>query len=135
VRYPFLELPTAAPAALTRPALPVQLEDLELAPLVCLLDTGASANRFGVEMADLAGISLAAPLAHADFAVGGIVTAAACVRVDLTVAGHRYEAPAWFCDPWPFGFGLLGLDGFFRFFRVTISAAEEWLECDPEPVG
>lgn len=135
MRYPFLELPGTGPEALTRPALPVQLEDLELAPLVCLLDTGASANRFGVEMAELTGISLAAPLARAEFAVGGIVTAAACVRADLTVAGHRYDAPVWFCDPWPFGFGLLGLDGFFRFFRVTISAAEEWLECEPEPVG
>jgi hypothetical protein len=132
VRYPFLELPGAVPPAVTRPVLPVQLEDLEIAPLVCLLDTGASANRFGVEMAELAGISLVAPLDRTEFAVAGIVTAATCVRANLTVADHRYEAPVWFCNPWPFGFGLLGLDGFFRFFRVTISAAEEWLECEPE---
>lgn len=132
MRYPFLELPGAIRPTLTRPALPVQLEDLEIAPLVCLLDTGAGATRFGVEMAELAGISLSAPLGQTEFAARGIVTTATCVRANLTAAGHRYEAPVWFCDPWPFGFGLLGLDGFFRFFRITISAAEEWFECEPE---
>jgi hypothetical protein len=45
---------------------------------------------------------------------------------------HEWDAPVSFCTPWPFGFQLLGLDGFFRHFRVTISAYREWIECRPE---
>jgi hypothetical protein len=77
-------------------------------------------------------VSLDQPLGHEDLFVGGIRTEGVCVRVDLTVGGHRYDAPVWFCDPWPLGFGLLGQEGFFRFFRVTICAAEGWLECEAE---
>jgi hypothetical protein len=38
----------------------------------------------------------------------------------------------WFCDPWPFGFQLLGLEGFLQRFRVTLSAYHEWIDCTPE---
>jgi hypothetical protein len=54
-------------------------------------------------------------------------------RAALTVGETQYAAPVTFCDPWPFGFGLLGQEGFLRFFRVTICAAEWWLEVEPEP--
>ena len=55
------------------------------------------------------------------------------LRVARDGAQHTWEAPVWFCYPWPFGFQLLGLDGFLRYFRVTISGYEEWVECRPEP--
>jgi len=42
------------------------------------------------------------------------------------------DAAVWFCDPWPAPFGLLGLEGSFRCFRVTICAAEGWLDVVPE---
>lgn len=131
MRFPFLELPgEGRPVA--RPVVPVQVEDLVEAPLYCLLDSGATANRMSAELAELAGVPLDAPLAVAEIAVAGLRTAGRCVRVGLTVASHRFEAPVWFCDPWPFGFGLLGLEGFFRFFRVTFCAARDWVECVPE---
>lgn len=132
MRLPFLELPgDAAPVA--RPVVGVEVEDAYGMPILCLLDTGALGNRFGVEVAVLAGVPLDDPLAETEIAIGGVRTTGRCVRVDLTVAGHRYEAPVWFCDPWPFGFGVLGQEGFFRFFRVTICAAAGWVECIPEP--
>ena len=53
-------------------------------------------------------------------------------RAALTIAGHRYDAPVAFCDPWPFPFSLLGQEGFLRYFRVTPCAAEYWLEVEPE---
>ena len=134
MRFPFLELPGAG-GPLLRPALAVQIEDLAEAPLLCLLDSGATANRIGAEFAAPAGVALDDPLAEEEVAVGGLRTHARCVRVDLTVAGHRYDAPVWFCEPWPFGFGLLGQEGFFRFFRVTFAAARDWLECRPESGG
>ena len=44
----------------------------------------------------------------------------------------RYDAPVTFCDPWPFAFNLLGQEGFLRFFRLTICAAEFWIDVEPE---
>ena len=65
-------------------------------------------------------------------AVRGLTTTARYGRATLAVAGLRYDAPVTFCDPWPFGFGLLGQEGFLRSFRVTLCAKEFWLEVEPE---
>jgi hypothetical protein len=132
VRFEFLELPGEGPGALLRPVIPVQVEDLELAPQLCLIDTGSTANRFGVWLAEVTGVDLStAPetLLH----VAGVATIAKHARVDLTIAGIRYDAPVSFCDPWPFAFNLLGQEGFLRFFRVTLCANESWLDVEPEP--
>jgi hypothetical protein len=134
VRFEFLELPGDGRATLLRPALPVQVEDLEEAPQLCLVDTGSMANRFGVWLAEATGVDLsAAPesLLH----VAGVATIAKHARADLTIAGVRYDAPVSFCDPWPFAFNLLGQEGFLRFFRLTLCAAEGWLDVDPEPTN
>jgi hypothetical protein len=110
---------------------PVQVEDLEEAPQLCLVDTGSTTNRFGRWLAEATGIDLSRAPAD-ELAVGGITTTAWHARVDLTVAGLRYDAPVTFCEPWPFAFNLLGQEGFLRFFRVTICANEAWLEVEPE---
>lgn len=131
MKLPFLELP-GEPRPLLRPVVPVQIEDLEEAPALCLLDSGATANRLSAELAELAGIELESSLAVDEIAIAGLRTTGRCIRVSLTAAGHRFDTPVWFCDPWPFAFGLLGLEGFFRHFRVTFCAAENWVECVPE---
>jgi hypothetical protein len=131
VRYRFLELP-GAPSTLPRPVVPVQFEDLEDTPLLCLVDTGATTNRFGLWLAEETGIDLRrAP--QSTIAIAGMTTTARDARADLTVAGVRYSAPVTFCDPWPFAFNLLGQEGFLRFFRLALCAAEGWLELEPEP--
>jgi hypothetical protein len=127
VRHPYLELPGET-TPLARPAVPVQLEDLVAVRYTCLVDSGAIANRLPAQLAALAGVSLAEALDEGRVGVGGLLTTGLLLRVDLTIAGVRYDAPVWFCDPWPFGFGLLGQEGFFRHFRVTFCAAEGWLE-------
>jgi hypothetical protein len=130
LRYSFLELPDDA-AMLGRPVIPVVVEDLEEFPQLCLVDTGTIANRFAPWLAGVAGIDLAgAPRER--IALGGIVTTAFHARAELTVAEVRFQAPVTFCDPWPYKFNLLGQEGFLRFFRVTISAAEMWLDVEPE---
>jgi len=130
VRFDFLELPGEA-ERLVRPVVPVQVEDLEDAPQLCLIDTGSTANRFGAWIAEATGIDLgAAP--ESLVMVGGVHTTARHARAELTIAGLRYEAPVSFCDPWPFAFNLLGQEGFLRFFRIELCAAEFWLDVRPE---
>jgi hypothetical protein len=134
LRFEFIDLPGAR-HRLTRPVVPVQVEDLEEAPQLCLVDTGSTTNRFGRWLAEATGIDLSQAPAD-ELAVGGITTTAWHARVDLTVAGLRYDASVTFCEPWPFAFNLLGQEGFLRFFRVTICANEGWLEVEPEsPAG
>jgi hypothetical protein len=130
VRFDFLELPGAG-STLLRPVVPVQVEDLEEAPQLCLLDTGSTHNRFGAWLAEATGIDLAGAPA-VDLAIGGFVTVARQVRADLTIAGVRYDAPVSFCDPWPLAFNLLGQEGFLRYFRVELCAAQGWLNVHPE---
>ena len=130
MRFPFLEI-VGDPPALARPAVPVIVEELEDRPQVCLVDTGTVNNRFAAWLADTVGIDLVgAP--EDRVVVAGVFTTAKHARAALTIGGTRYDAPVTSCEPWPFAFHLLGLEGFFRFFRVTICAAESWLEIERE---
>ena len=56
---------------------------------------------------------------------------ARAVSVPLTLGDFSWETTVWFCDPWPFAFQLLGQEGFFRWFSVTIDAADRSLEIHP----
>jgi hypothetical protein len=130
VRFDFLELPGETDPLL-RPVVPVRVEDLEEAPQLCLVDTGSTANRFGAWLAAATGIDLeGAPATKV--VIAGVTTTARHARADLTIAGRRYDAPVSFCDPWPFAFSLLGQEGFLRFFRVTLWAADGWLDVEPD---
>ena len=110
---------------------PVRAEGLEDELLLCLVDTGSTTNRFGGWLADESGIDLAGAPTE-EVIVGGVRSTAKHARIGLTIAGLHYDAPVTFCDPWPFAFNLLGQEGFLRFFRLTICAAEFWLELAPE---
>jgi hypothetical protein len=136
LKFPFRELPGIAGGDLTpRPVVDVWLEGLALTGLACLVDTGALRTRFSAELAEIAGIDLGgAPTER--FAVGGQVVEGSTVRITLRMKDgdgeHQWDAPVSFCRPWPFAFQLLGLEGFFQHFRVTISGYGEWVECRPE---
>ena len=130
MRFAFVELPGVEPT-LVRPVLPVQFEDLEDAPQLCLVDSGSTTNRFGSWLAEATGIDLSGA-AESRVGIGGMTTIARHARAELTIAGVRYDAPVTFCDPWPFAFHVLGQEGFLRFFRVTICAAEWWVDVEPE---
>jgi hypothetical protein len=139
VRHPYVELP--GETRLVRPALLVQLEGLSDVPYACLVDSGAVANRLPATLATRAGLPLEDALDEDRIAVAGLATTGWLLRVDVSVSGETLDLPVWFCDPWPWSFGLLGQEGFFRYFRVTFCAAEGWLEVvreappQPEPIG
>jgi hypothetical protein len=137
MRFTFRALPAASGGVQTpRPIVDIALEGLEAAPIECLLDTGALRTRMSAEIAPLAGIELPGDLTE-EFYVGGLKTLGTLARVNLTVTDgadeFSWDAPVWFCDPWPHPFGLAGLEGFLHHFLVTIHAYDGYLEIDPEP--
>jgi hypothetical protein len=135
VRFGFRELPDPdSEAVRPRPIIDVVVEGLDIAPQACLLDSGATAVRFGAFVAEVCGVDLGdAPTKQ--LAVGGALVTARMAEVSLRVAdehdSHEWTAPVWFCDPWAPGFGLLGLTGFFDQFSVTIASYEETIELTP----
>ena len=137
MRFAFRELPAAGGGVLTpRPVVDIALDGLNVAPVGCLLDTGALRTRMSAELAPLAGIELSGGLTE-DFFVGGLKTAGALARVSLTVTDgadeFSWDAPVWFCDPWPHPFGLAGLEGFLHHFVVTIRSYDGYLDIEPNP--
>jgi hypothetical protein len=114
----------------------ISLEGLDAAPVGCLVDTGALRTRMSAELAPLAGIELPDALTE-DFFIGGLKTAGALARVNLTVNDgtdeFSWDAPVWFCDPWPHPFGLAGLEDFLHHFIVTIRAYDRYLDIEPNP--
>ena len=137
MRFPFRVLPAASGGTLTpRPVVDIALEGIENAPMECLLDSGALRTRMSAELAPLAGIELTGALTE-KFYVGGLETAGTLARVNLTITDGTdeffWDAPVWFCDPWPHPFGLAGLEGFLNHFIVTIRAYDGYLDVEPQP--
>jgi len=112
----------------------IALEGLLAAPMECLLDTGALRTRMSAELAPLAGVDLDDTLTE-EFWVAGLKTMGTMTRVHLTMTDgaeqFSWDAPVWFCDPWPHAFGLAGLEGFLHHFVVTIRAYDGYLDLEP----
>jgi hypothetical protein len=131
VRYHFQALPGISGRA--RPVIDIVVEGLELAPQACLLDTGATDVRLGEHVAGLAGIELE-PIAGREIAVGSLRTTGRPARVQLELrqgsTAHAWSPTVYFCDPWPWAFGLLGLAGLDPFLTI-VDSYEEWVELQP----
>lgn len=130
-------MPAASGGALTpRPVVDIAIEGLDAAPIECLVDSGARRTRMSAEFAPLAGIDLQNSETE-KFYVAGIETGGMLARVGLTLTDGTseisWDAPVWFCDPWPHPFGLAGLEGFLHHFVVTIRAYDGYLEVEPYP--
>jgi len=135
MRFQFRSLPAAGGGELTpRPVVDIALEGLLAAPMECLLDTGALRTRMSAELAPLAGVELDGTLTE-EFWVAGLKTMGNMARVRLTMTDSAeqfsWDAPVWFCDPWPHAFGLAGLEGFLHHFVVTIQAYDGYLDLEP----
>ena len=105
MRFQFRSLPAAGGGVLTpRPVVDIALEGLLAAPMECLLDTGALRTRMSAELAPLAGVELDDALTE-EFWIAGLKTVGTMARVRLTVTDSAdqfsWDAPVWFCAPWP----------------------------------
>lgn len=131
MRHPFQALPGQFGRA--RPVIDLVVEGLELAPQACLVDTGAAEIRLGQHVAELAG--LASGDIVEEITVGGLRTTGRASTVQLELrqgaSSHVWSPIVFFCDPWPWAFGLLGLGGLDPF-TLTINAYEEWSELRPQ---
>jgi hypothetical protein len=131
VRHAFQALP--GHAGRPRPVVDLVVEGLDLAPQACLLDTGVAEIRMGGHVAELAGIDVSEGIST-EIAVGGLRMTghSATVQLELRLGrlSHAWSPTVYFCDPWPWAFGLLGLSGLDPFL-VTINAYEEWSELTP----
>lgn len=126
---PFTELPHDD-RGWARPLLDVAVADMDDVLLPCLVDSGALNTLLPGWVAEVAGIDCrGAPTTS--LAVGGQGTQATLVTTSLTAAGHSWEAEIGFCDPWPYGWGLLGQLAFFRRFTVTFRAIDVEFEVEP----
>lgn len=139
MRFAFRAIPDPSQAsARARPIVDVVVEGVDMAPQACLLDSGATAVRFGMHVAEMCGVSLSGS-PQQRIAVGGALVEARMAEVSLLVSdggnAHSWEAPVWFCDPWVPAFGLLGLTGFFDHFKVTFDSYEERVELEPLAAG
>ncbi|MBL8778911.1 MAG: hypothetical protein JNK12_23475 [Acidimicrobiales bacterium] len=127
--YPFRGLPGST-GFVPRPVLDVAVEHEDVVDVVALCDTGALHNRFGRWVADEAGLDLE-DLRPEAIAVGGQHLLARTATLRLEIGPIAWEAPISFCEPWPWPYHLLGQEGFFRWFDVTIRAADRELDLAP----
>jgi hypothetical protein len=130
VTFAFQRLPGDA-ADIPRPGVPVTIQGFESLVNTCLIDSGSLHNRFGGWLADRLGIDLAG-VEPDPVGIGGARMLARTVRLGLAIDELAWEAPVSFCDPWPFGFHLLGQEGFLRYFDVRLRAAQYVVEVQPE---
>jgi hypothetical protein len=86
------------------------------------------------ELAPLAGVELDDMLTEESWDAG-LKTVGTMARLRLTVTDGAdqcsWDAPAWFCDPWPHPCCLAGLEGFLQHFVVTIRADDGHLDLEP----
>ncbi len=89
----------------------------------------------GRHVAELAGIELDDALTR-EVVVGGLRTTGVAATVGLELrqgpTSRTWSPTVYFCDPWHWAFGLLGLAGMDPF-RVTIDSYEEWSQLRPRP--
>lgn len=131
MRHAFQALPGQIGRA--RPVVDLVIEGLDVAPQACLIDTGATEIRMGRHVAELAGLDLTDAVPD-EVIVGGLRTAASGIPVEVELkqgrTSYTWSPTVYFCDPWPWAFGLLGLAGLDPFL-VTINAYDEWSELRP----
>lgn len=107
-----------------RPVARVSVDGLRELELPCMLDSGSRNTLMPAWVAREAQVPVdGAP--SIDLAIGGHVLQARFAVVRMFMKRHTWETEVGFCERWPWDHMLLGLNGFFRWFDVTISVASQ----------
>lgn len=118
----FTELPDGTGSG-PRPLLDVAIADMDELRFPCLVDSGAMHTLLPRWLADAAGLDLVGAEVK-PLAVASSATEASFTTVGVTAGGHTWETRLGFCNPWPYSWGLLGQESFFRYFTVTFRAVD-----------
>lgn len=116
---------------MARPAVDLVVNEVEEAPVRCLLDTGAGQVRLPASIAADLGVDLSGAEPGAMLLLGGVRTRAYDVEVALACAGYSWLATVSFCDPDYAGFGLAGLVGFFDRLHVCVDGYLGEIQLEP----
>ncbi|HEX9775508.1 MAG TPA: hypothetical protein VGB83_08000 [Actinomycetota bacterium] len=125
--FPFRPLPGSG---IPRPVVDVFVGALDVVPIACLIDTGSIWNRFPAWLAREASVDLRGAPAS-EVSIGGHTVIARGTMVTLRIGRHEVETHASFCKPWPWDFGVLGTEGFLRWFDAQMSVANRTLTLAP----
>ena len=126
--FRYTELPDSTESR-PRPIVDVSVGNLETVLVPCLVDSGAISTLLPRWSADVAGVDLTGTATESR-GVAGATTRAQFVTVALSVADLVWEAEVGFCEPWPYAWGLVGHDAFFRWFTVTFRAVDYEFELE-----
>ncbi len=129
VEFAQLQMPRGGVVAF--PVVDLTVNGVDVAPIRCLIDTGARGVRLPGTTAEAFGVDLS----HADpgpaHIIGGTQTRLYETYVDLACAGFQWQAPVSFCVPDFAGFGLAGLRGFFDKIHVGVDGYLALVELEP----
>ena len=127
----FAQLQMARGGRVSFPVVDLTVNGVDVAPIRCLIDTGAGGVRLPGSTADAFGVDLETADPGSPHTIGGTQTRPYEVDVSLACAGFEWRTPVSFCVPDFAGFGLAGLRGFFDKIHVGVDGYLEVVELEP----
>lgn len=101
-------------------------------PSEALIDSGADLCIFDAELADIFGIDVTKGEPRSVAGIEGVVETQYIHPVKLTIGGWEHDIQAGFLPGIArFGYGLLGQQGFFEFFKVAFDYPKESIDVKP----
>src|SRR5215469_589461 len=129
VEFAQLQMPRGGPVSF--PVVDLTVNGVDVAPIRCLIDTGASGIRLPGSTAEAFGLDLADTTPGPPHVIGGTQIRPYELDVSLACAGFEWRAAVSFCVPDFAGFGLAGLRGFFDEIHVGVDGYLEVVELEP----
>jgi len=131
LRIGFAHLPLPRGDAIARPVVDLTINNVDEAPLRCLIDTRAAGIRLPASTAAALGVDLAHVQPGPPHVIGGTRIRPYDVVASVACAGYEWRATVSFCEPDFAGFGVAGLGVFFDKIHVGIDGYLEVVDLEP----
>lgn len=132
----FKDLKSRQVSFVYRPIIPVQIKyrDKEVG-YEALIDSGADSCIFHSEIAEILDISWEKGKPCSFGGIGGkFLKGFISSPIAISVGGHPIKTSVIFSEEIPsYGYGILGQEGFFRFFRIRFVFQKKTVQITPEP--